>query len=156
MAKDPTTAKTRGDQPIHNRRFVPNPLVYHLLHCGGDMNDLAHVAATDEERAQFAQLVGDDPATAKPRSGTGWPRFSSETATTFQEEEFRVLESAHILLLQEGILAQGSRADKVLSRLVDETRSAMVRARAHQDPSDPSDAALRRSLGDGIGLKVKP
>lgn len=51
-------------QPVikdeHGReRFLENRLVQHLLNKGGlDLNDLARVDATQEDRQQFAQLIG--------------------------------------------------------------------------------------------------
>lgn len=40
-------------------RFKANPLVKHLLDHGGiDMNDLAAVECTDDDRTQFAELIG--------------------------------------------------------------------------------------------------
>ena len=46
-------------QPIINGRFVKNRMVEFLLDNGGfDMNDLAIMEFTDQERMQFAQLIG--------------------------------------------------------------------------------------------------
>lgn len=40
-------------------RFKKNAIVEHLLENGGiDMNDLARLSFTDEDRRQFAQLIG--------------------------------------------------------------------------------------------------
>lgn len=46
-------------QPIDDKRFVPNRIVQHLLDNGGiDLNDIAMLSFTNEERMQFAQLIG--------------------------------------------------------------------------------------------------
>ena len=46
-------------QPIEDYRFVPNRIVQHLLDNGPfDMNSIAMMDFTNEEREQFAQLIG--------------------------------------------------------------------------------------------------
>lgn len=51
-------------QPVYldehdTARFRPNVLVQYLLDNGAiDMNKLAHVRAPDDDRQQFAQLIG--------------------------------------------------------------------------------------------------
>lgn len=76
------------DQPTAHdeegvRRFVPNTLVRHLLDEDGlDMNELAAVEATDEERAQFAQLIGYSVsryADLSYVSDEAWSRVSTES-----------------------------------------------------------------------------
>ena len=85
---------TLPDQPLEYdenivRRFVPNALVRHLLDEGGlDMNDLAVVEATDEERTQFAQLIGYSVSGYSELSyvsDEAWSRVSTE-AEDAQEE----------------------------------------------------------------------
>jgi hypothetical protein len=47
------------DQPLIKGRFKPNKIVVHLLDHGPfDMNQLAMLEFTDEDRQQFAQLLG--------------------------------------------------------------------------------------------------
>jgi len=47
-------------QPINEHRFVPNKIVQMLLdtHHSADMNTIAVMDFTDQERMQFAQLIG--------------------------------------------------------------------------------------------------
>lgn len=46
-------------QPIVDNRFVVNKIVEYLLDNGGiDMNDLARKDFTQDDRQQFAQLIG--------------------------------------------------------------------------------------------------
>lgn len=46
-------------QPIEDGRFKTNKIVEHLLDNGGiDMNDLAILSFTQDDRVQFAQLIG--------------------------------------------------------------------------------------------------
>jgi len=46
-------------QPIVEQRFVPNRIVQTLLERGPfDMNNIACLDFTDQERIQFAQLIG--------------------------------------------------------------------------------------------------
>jgi hypothetical protein len=47
-------------QPINEHRFVPNRIVRMLLdtHPSADMNTIAMMEFTDQERMQFAQLIG--------------------------------------------------------------------------------------------------
>ena len=46
-------------QPIKDNRFIPNRIVQYLLDNGGiDLNQLAYRDFTDQERMQFAQLIG--------------------------------------------------------------------------------------------------
>ncbi len=46
-------------QPVYKGRFIPNRIVSHLLDNGTiDLNDLAVMDFSDNEREQFAQLIG--------------------------------------------------------------------------------------------------
>ena len=45
-------------QKIVNGRFRENKIVSHLLDTYTDMNKLARIDFTDEDRMQFAQLIG--------------------------------------------------------------------------------------------------
>ena len=46
-------------QPVHESRFVENEIVSYLLENGGiDMNQLAMLDFSNEDRVQFAQLIG--------------------------------------------------------------------------------------------------
>lgn len=46
-------------QPIHENHFVKNEIVDYLLrNCGIDMNQLAALDFSNEDRIQFAQLIG--------------------------------------------------------------------------------------------------
>ncbi len=46
-------------QPIKDYRFVPNRIVEMLLNKGNtDLNEIALMDFTDQERMQFAQLIG--------------------------------------------------------------------------------------------------
>lgn len=65
------------DQPIVDGRFVANRIVGTLLATSGlNLNDIAGMDFTNEERAQFAQLIG--------YSVSGWSGLSCVT-----EERFR-------------------------------------------------------------------
>lgn len=68
MNHKPKEAKPQPMQPIYttdtgHRRFQPNAIVDHLLDCASagrkcDMNDLACMPFSQEDRQQFAQLIG--------------------------------------------------------------------------------------------------
>lgn len=46
-------------QPIENGRFIPNRIVERCLEkCSINLNDIATMDFTDQERMQFAQLIG--------------------------------------------------------------------------------------------------
>ena len=46
-------------QPIKNKRFVPNKIVDHLLETSSlNMNDIAAMEFSKEDRMQFAMLIG--------------------------------------------------------------------------------------------------
>ena len=86
-AKRLITAKL-PDQPMETDeecilRFMPNVLVRYLLYHGGiDMNHLATINATNDERAQFAQLIGYSVSGYSELSyvsDEAWARVSTES-----------------------------------------------------------------------------
>jgi hypothetical protein len=59
MERDVTDKKIHPIQQIVYGRFVPNKIVQYLLDNGGiNMNELAIRGFDDEDRQQFAQLIG--------------------------------------------------------------------------------------------------
>lgn len=63
-------------------RFKENPIVRYLLDNGGiDMNQLALLGFTNEDQAQFAQLIG--------YSVSGWGDLSYVTASQCKEADIR-------------------------------------------------------------------
>lgn len=59
MSTKKTREIKRPFQPIHEGRFLKNEIVVYLLENGGiDMNQLARLDFSKEDRVQFAQLIG--------------------------------------------------------------------------------------------------
>lgn len=53
-----STAKSQPMQPVINGRFKENKIVSYCLDNKTDMNDIARQDFSDEDREQFAQLIG--------------------------------------------------------------------------------------------------